>query len=218
MKEKQKKPITKGVAKVPMVMQLEALECGAACLCMILAYYNKWIPLEQVREDCGVSRDGSNAKNMLKAARYYGLTAKGYSYEPESLKKNGKFPCIVHWNFNHFVVLNGFGKGKAYLNDPAKGNYSVSMEKFDEAFTGICLFFEPTEAFVPSGKPNSSGRTMAMPRSSSASRSRLSPGSMPNISLACFGIKICPFSPTRTVHIYLPFGIIIDTTLTSEKQ
>ena len=150
-----KTPVTKGVAKVPVVMQLEALECGAACLCMILAYYNKWIPLEQVREDCGVSRDGSKAQNILKAARFYGLTAKGYRYEPELLKEKGKFPCIVHWNFNHFVVLNGFKNGKAYLNDPAKGNYSVSMEKFDESFTGVCLMFEPSESFVPSGKSKS---------------------------------------------------------------
>ena len=95
MKKKEKKikaPITCGVAKVPVVMQMEALECGAASLTMILAYYDKWIPLEQVRVDCGVSRDGSNAKNVLKAARSYGLIAKGYRYEPEDLKKNGKFP------------------------------------------------------------------------------------------------------------------------------
>ena len=155
MTEEIKKPITKGVAKVPVVMQLEALECGAASLCMILAYYNKWIPLEQVREDCGVSRDGSNARNILKAARFYGLDAKGYRYEPETLKAQGKFPCIIHWNFNHFVVLNGFKGGKAYLNDPAKGSYSISMETFDDSYTGICLQFEPTETFVPSGKPKS---------------------------------------------------------------
>ena len=153
MSEKIKRAVTKGVAKVPVVMQLEALECGAASLCMILAYYNKWIPLEQVREDCGVSRDGSNARNILKAARFYGLDARGYRYEPDALKEQGGFPCIIHWNFNHFVVLDGFKGGKAYLNDPAKGSYSVSMEEFDEAFTGICLQFEPTEAFKPSGKP-----------------------------------------------------------------
>ena len=155
MAEKIKKPVNKGVAKVPVVMQLEALECGAASLCMILAYYNKWIPLEQVREDCGVSRDGSNAKNVLKAARFYGFEAKGYRYEPEILKAQGSFPCIIHWNFNHFVVLDGFKHGKAYLNDPAKGAYSVPMKEFDDAFTGICLQFTPTEAFVPSGKPKS---------------------------------------------------------------
>ena len=155
MAKRVKKPINRGHVRVPVVMQLEALECGAACLCMILAYYNKWIPLDQVREDCGVSRDGSKAKNMLKAARFYGLDAKGYRYEPDELKANGSFPCIIHWNFNHFVVLNGFRGNRAYINDPAKGTYSVSMEQFDEAFTGICLQFDTTDDFKPSGKPKS---------------------------------------------------------------
>ncbi len=155
MAKKITQPVRKGVAKVPVVMQLEALECGAASLCMILAYYGKWIPLEQVREDCGVSRDGSNARNVLKAARSYGMAAHGFRYEPEALKEQGLFPCIIHWNFNHFVVLNGFRNGKAYLNDPARGSYTVTMETFDESFTGICLQFEPTEMFEPSGKQRS---------------------------------------------------------------
>lgn len=149
------KPVTNGVAKVPVVMQLEALECGAACLTMVLAYYNKWIPLEQVRSDCGVSRDGSNAKNVMLAARSYGLKAKGYRFEPADLKKFGKFPCIVHWEFNHFVVLDGFKHGKVYLNDPARGEYTVTEERFDECFTGIVLMFEPDEAFEPSGRQKS---------------------------------------------------------------
>ena len=153
--QKIKAPIAKGVAKVPVVMQMEALECGAASLAMVLAYYGKWVPLEQVRLDCGVSRDGSNARNILRAARSYGLTAKGYRYEPEGLVENGKYPCIIHWNFNHFVVLNGFRGNKAVLNDPAKGTYTVPMSTFDESFTGICLFFEPSETFVPGGKPQS---------------------------------------------------------------
>jgi len=147
-----KKPIDKGVAKVPVIMQLEALECGAASLAMVLAYYGKWLPLEQVRCDCGVSRDGSSALNVLKAARGYGLKAQGYKLEPEDLKKEGKFPCIIHWNFNHFVVLDGFKGDKVYLNDPAKGAYSVSMETFDESFTGVTLMFEPAEGFVPDGR------------------------------------------------------------------
>lgn len=154
-KQKIKQPLTKGVAKVPVVMQMEALECGAASLAMVCAYYNKWIPLEQIRVDCGVSRDGANAKNLLVAARSYGFTAKGYRYEPDDLKKHGKFPCIIHWNFNHFVVLDGFKGKKAVINDPAKGNYTVSMETFDKSFTGICLMFEPSESFVPSGKRKS---------------------------------------------------------------
>ena len=153
--KKIKQPVRNGKVKVPVVMQMEALECGAASLTMILAYYGKWIPLEQVRADCGVSRDGSNAKNILIAARSYGLAAKGYRYEPEGLKENGKFPCIIHWNFNHFVVLDGFKGGKAYINDPAKGSYSVPMEIFDKSFTGICLMFEPAESFEPGGAPKS---------------------------------------------------------------
>lgn len=150
-----KKPVTKGIANTPVVMQLEALECGAASLAMILAYYDKWIPLEQVRSDCGVSRDGSNAKNCMKAARSYGLIAKGYRFEPEVLKEKGTYPCIVHWNFNHFVVLKGFKGNYAYLNDPGRGEVKVTMQEFDEAFTGICLCFEPGPDFVPSGKPKS---------------------------------------------------------------
>lgn len=154
-KQRRRQPVTKGCARVPVVMQMEALECGAAALTMILAYYGKWLPLEQVRADCGVSRDGSNAKNVLRAARSYGMDAKGYRYEPEELKKSGKFPCIIHWNLNHFVVLTGFRGNKAVLNDPAKGNCTVTMEEFDEAFTGICLMIEPGADFEPGGSPKS---------------------------------------------------------------
>ena len=153
--QKVKKPIKHGTAKVPVVMQMEALECGAASLCMIMAYYGKWVPLEQVRSDCGVSRDGSNAKNVILAARCYGLEADGYRLEPEELRDEGQFPCIVHWEFNHFVVVNGFKGDKVYLNDPARGSIAVSRERFDEAFTGIALMFEPTDSFEPGGKQRS---------------------------------------------------------------
>ena len=148
-------PLSKGVAKVPIIMQMEALECGAACLAMVMAYYEKWVPLEQVRLDCGVSRDGSNARNVLVAARSYGFVANGYRLDPEDFKKNGQFPCIIHWNFNHFVVLNGFKKNKAVINDPARGTCTISMEEFDKSFTGICLMITPGKDFVPSGKPKS---------------------------------------------------------------
>ena len=149
------KPLTKGRTKVPVIMQMEALECGAASLAMILAYYNKWIPLEQIREDCGVSRNGSNAKNIMVAARSYGLNAKAYRMTPEKIKEKGKFPMIVHWEFNHFIVLNGIKGNNVYINDPAKGSLKMSYEQFDEGYTGICLMFEPNESFVPSGKPKS---------------------------------------------------------------
>ena len=150
-----RQPVTKGVAKVPVVIQLEALECGAASLTMVMAYYNKWLPLEQVRMDCGVSRDGANAKNIMRAARSYGMTAKGFRYEPEALRKKGKFPCIIHWNMNHFVVCCGFRGRYAYINDPAKGNLKVPMEEFDRSFTGICMFITPADSFEPGGKRKS---------------------------------------------------------------
>lgn len=155
MKKERKQPVTRGRAKVPVIIQMEALECGAACLAMIMAYYDKWVPLEQLRIDCGVSRDGSNAKNLLIAARSYGFDARGYRVEPQNLVHNGTFPCIIHWNFNHFVVLCGFHRGNAIINDPARGTVSVPMEDFDRAFTGICLAMTPNEHFVPGGKPKS---------------------------------------------------------------
>ena len=153
--KKIKQPVTKGRARVPVVMQMEALECGAASLAMVMAYYGKWVPLEQVRLDCGVSRDGSNARNVLVAARSYGFDAQGYRCEPDALRKNMSCPCIIHWNFNHFVVLDGFKGNYAYLNDPARGEVKVTMEEFDSSFTGVCLQITPGENFVPGGKPKS---------------------------------------------------------------
>ena len=141
--------------KVPVIMQMEALECGAACLAMIAAYYGKWVPLEQVRADCGVSRDGSKASNVVRAARAYGFEASGFRMQPEALRSQGVFPCIVHWNFSHFVVCRGFKGGKVHLNDPARGEVTVTEEEFDAAFTGVMLRFVPGPDFQPSGKPRS---------------------------------------------------------------
>ncbi len=153
--KKIKQPTTDAVAKVPVIMQMEALECGAAALAMILAYYEKWIPLEQVRADCGVSRDGSNAKNIIMAARNYGLVAEGFKAEPEQIKKDGQFPCILHWDFNHFVVCCGFKGDKVYINDPSRGAIVIDMEEMDRTFTGVCIMFEPDEGFEPEGSPKS---------------------------------------------------------------
>ena len=156
MMKKVKEPVQQGVAKkVPVVIQLEALECGAACLTMVLAYYGRWVPLEQVRVDCGVSRDGSKAGKILKAARNYGLEAKGYRYTVEDLRNDAAYPCIIFWNNNHFVVLDGF-KGKyAVINDPSRGKTQYPMEAFEKNYSGICLCFKPTENFEPGGKPKS---------------------------------------------------------------
>ena len=147
--------LSKGVAKVPVMMQLEWLECGAASLGMVLAYYGKWVPLEQLRADCSVSRDGVNAEKIYLAAKLHDLDVKVYKMTPESLKENGRFPCIIHWNMNHFVVLKGFRGKYVYLNDPARGAIRVTWDEFDESFTGIAIVPVPSERFQPGGKPAS---------------------------------------------------------------
>jgi len=153
--DKIRQPVKKGAARVPVIMQMEALECGAACLAMVMAYYRKWVPLEQVRLDCGVSRDGSTARNMLTAARNYGFEAQGFRCEVDALREDIALPCIIHWNLNHFVVLDGFQGKYARINDPARGEVKVPMEEFDGAFTGICLQITPGPDFQPSGKKKS---------------------------------------------------------------
>ena len=137
--------------KVPMVMQMEAVECGAASLAMILAYYGKWLPLEQVREACSVSRDGSSMKNILLAAKMYGLEPSAYKVSAEDLA--GMEPAIIHWNFEHFVVFKGMRKGKAHLNDPGIGPVEIPMDEFRRSFTGVAMTFELTDRFQPSGHP-----------------------------------------------------------------
>ena len=144
------------VRKVPVILQMEALECGAASLAMICAYYKKFVPLERLRLECSVSRDGCNAKNILVAARHNGMVAKGFSYNSvDALKEEIKFPAIIHWNFNHFVVLCGFKGKNAILADPASGIRKVEMEEFKKSFTGIVLTFEPGEDFVADGSKQS---------------------------------------------------------------
>ena len=142
-------------AKVPVILQMEALECGAASLCMILAYYKKWLPLEVVRYDCGVSRDGSTSENISTAAKSYGLDVKTVKYNVSQLKEHGEFPCIIWWNYNHYVVLDGFTGDGAVLNDPAKGRVTVLMEEFEESYSNLCMMLRPNENFVPGGKPKS---------------------------------------------------------------
>ncbi|MDX9871712.1 MAG: NHLP family bacteriocin export ABC transporter peptidase/permease/ATPase subunit [Clostridia bacterium] len=145
--------------KVPSILQMEAVECGAASLAMVFAYYKKYIPLEKLRIDCGVTRDGVKALNILKAARRHGFTAKGFRKEPEELKAL-PLPLIIHWNFNHFLVLEGFKGNSVYLNDPANGPKVVSAEEFNLAYTGIALTFETAADFQPSGEKDNVLRSL----------------------------------------------------------
>ena len=140
--------------KVPTILQMEATECGAASLAMILAHFGQWIPLEKLRQECGVNRDGSKANCVLKAARNRNCEAKGYRWSADKLKEKTAedFPLIIHWEFNHFVVLEGIVNNVAYLNDPAMGRRQIPWEEFRTSYTGISLRIKPNEKFVKEGE------------------------------------------------------------------
>ena len=157
---KKEKPVYGKRVRVPTVLQMEAVECGAASLAMILAYYGAHISLEELRVQCGVSRDGSKASNVLKAARTYGMEAKGYKKEAEDLRYM-TMPVIIHWNFNHFLVLEGIKGNKVYLNDPASGRRVVSYAELDQSFTGIVLCFKPCENFHRTSKTHTSSKMLS---------------------------------------------------------
>ncbi len=138
--------------QVPVILQMEAVECGAASLAMVLASFGRFVPLEKLRIDCNVTRDGSSAKYIAKAAVRHGLKTRAFKMSAEQLMEMTDFPVILHWNFNHFVVLCGFKKGKAIINDPAFGRVLTDMETVASSFTGIVLSFAKGESFEPCGK------------------------------------------------------------------
>ncbi|MBQ9377072.1 MAG: NHLP family bacteriocin export ABC transporter peptidase/permease/ATPase subunit [Schwartzia sp.] len=138
----------------PTILQMEAVECGAASLAMVMAYYGLWLPLEKLRQECGVTRDGSNARNIMKAARRFGMTADGHAANPRSVFKK-PLPLILFWEFNHFVVLEGRDGKKIYINDPAMGKRTVSWEDFVGSFTGVFIDVKPGPEFKKAGHPYS---------------------------------------------------------------
>lgn len=178
-------------ARTPTVLQMEAVECGAAALGIILAHYGKWRPLEELREACGVSRDGSNARNVVRAARTYALEATGRRATLQAALAE-PFPYIAFWNFNHFLVVEGVRGDIVYLNDPATGPRRVTRAQFDEAFTGVLLAFAPGPDFQREPRPRSHFTRLAA--RAAPARSGVALAVLVGVSLVVPGLLVPGFS------------------------
>ena len=137
--------------RTPTTLQMEAAECGAACLAIVLRHYGRVVPLLELRQVCGVSRDGSDAASLLRAARLYGLEGKGFRMDMAALRQQ-RMPLILFWEFNHFLVLDGFQGNRVALNDPATGPRWVGLETFSAGFTGVVLELRPGPRFRRGGR------------------------------------------------------------------
>ena len=137
--------------RTPTLLQNDQTECGAVSLGIVLAFFDRWVPLEELRAACAVTRDGSNGVDVMRAAREFGLKPQGWRKEPKQLHSMPK-PLILFWEFAHFVVLEGYWRGRYYLNDPNTGRRTVSEEEFDEAFTGVAMSFQPDAGFKRGGR------------------------------------------------------------------
>ena len=143
--------VSKRRVTTPVLLQMHASECGAACLGSVLAYFGRWVPLTELREKCEVSRDGSSAASILRASRHYGLECNGLSVRAQQLKKLD-VPLILFWQFSHFVVFEGFDGRHYHLNDPSTGRRRLTAEEFEKDYSGIALRFKRSVDFSPGGK------------------------------------------------------------------
>lgn len=143
--------LSKTRVKTTCTLQYDATECGPAALSTILAYFGRYEPIKVLRELCGVDRSGSNALRVVKAAERLGLTARPFSCSAQELQEKGRFPIMLFWGFDHYVVLEGFENGKAYISDPDRGRHTLSLKEFSEQFTGVAFEFQPSAEFQPGG-------------------------------------------------------------------